>query len=359
MRPLSCDHLVVGAGSTGLAVADHLLRRNSGSVILLDRLESPQARMGESRVPLLVPPCDPPCDASDSSDWEGPIHRALELYEGWSNWLEMDPGYRRSGALVLSAENVRNGDWLESGEIRRRWSALGDMSSGAHFVAECGTVNHQEVLAALMWRLRKSGGRFHGGAALNHLEETSNGVHFYTSRRDGFAQRVYLCQGAAAPSMMKEMGVRHRQKIETVCEFSFDLSGDFPPLIHWPHHKATLFFSSSSTAELHMVSTPIDPLPGGNLPTAAVDWELLSSFRKAWGPFIPGFSDSVIRKARARHRRAHDADSLEVVSSAGGCIQMPAAAGEYQDLMFPALAEALVEQVDSGATGGLLEDLGD
>ena len=108
-----------------------------------------------------------------------------------------------------------------------------------------------------------------------------------------------------------------------------------------------------------MVSTPIDPLPGGNLPTAAVDWELLSSFRKAWGPYIPGFSDSVIRKARARHRRAHDADSLEVVSSAGGCIQMPAAAGEYQDLMFPALAEALVEQVDSGATGGLLEDLGD
>ena len=43
MQPLNCDYLVVGAGSTGLAVVDHLLRREAGSVVLVDALETPLA----------------------------------------------------------------------------------------------------------------------------------------------------------------------------------------------------------------------------------------------------------------------------------------------------------------------------
>ena len=350
MRPLSCDHLIVGAGSTGLAVADHLLRRDAGSVVLIDRLESPQARIGEGRVPLLQP-------LESLEVLLEHARRGHELYEGWSSWLEKDPDFRRCGALVVDSGSDDSEDGLSVDELQRRWSALGDWQQGGRFDSRSGIVDGQEVLAALMWRLRKSGGRFHGGSTLEHLEEVENGVHFTTSRREGFAGRVYLCHGAAAPFLMTDLGVRHRQRIETLCEFTLGLSGDLPPLIHWPQEKATLFTTESGSVELHLITEPGEQLPGGNLPTAEVSWSRLSQFRGCWDTQIPGLSAAVIRKARARYRRSCHESSLEVVSSAQGRILMPGAAGVHQDLLFPSLSEAVVEQTLSGFTGGLLEDL--
>ena len=353
MRPLSCDHLIVGAGSTGLAVADHLLRREAGSVILLDRLETPQAKIGESKVPLIYPP-----EATEAAlSLDDAARRGLELYEGWSSWLEKDPGFRKCGALIIGEDVSRGGEELTASELQRRWSGLGEWSETVNFDFRSGIADGQEVLGALLWRLRKSGGRFYGGNTLQLLEEQQDGVHFVTSRREGFAGKVYLCHGAAAPFLIKDLGVRHRQKIETLCEFTLGFSGDLPPLVHWPREKATLYATESGSIELHLVTDPGDLLPGGNLSTAEVDWKRLGEFRESWDSRIPGLADAVIRKARARHRRACDSASLEVVTSAHGRILMPAAAGDFHELLFPALSETLVEQALSGATGGLLEDL--
>lgn len=354
MRPLNCDHLIIGAGSTGLAVADHLLRRDAGSVILIDSQETPQARMGESRVPLLFPSFR----KMESTEIQNHAHRGLELYEGWSSWLEKDPGFRKCGSLIVDESISAEMDRLNAEELQRRWSGLGEWSGVAAFDPQSGIVDGQEVLGALLWRLRKFGGRFYGGNTLQLLEEQEDGVHFVTSRREGFAGKVYLCHGSAAPFLMKDLGVRHRQNVETLCEFTLGLSGDFPPLIHWPDEKATLYATEPGAVELHLSTGPGELLPGGNLATAEVSWKRLGQFREKWDSRIPGLSDAVIRKARARHRRVCDSASLEVVSSAYGRIFMPAAAGEFQELLFPALAEVLVEQVLSGSSGGLLEDLG-
>lgn len=354
MRPLICDHLIIGAGSTGLAVADHLLRREAGSVILIDSQETPQARIGESRVPLLFPAGS----KSESSQLQDHARRGLELYEGWSSWLEKDPGFRQCGALMVDEAIAEQTGPLDGQEMQRRWSGLGEWSGVMGFDPQSGIVDGQEVLGALLWRLRKFGGRFYGGNTLQLLEEQEDGVQFVTSRREGFAGKVYLCHGAAAPFLMKDLGVRHRQNVETLCEFTLGLSGDLPPLIHWPEEKATLYATEPGAVELHLSTGPGELLPGGNLATAEVGWKRLGQFRETWDSRIPGLSEAVIRKARARHRRVCDSASLEVVSSAFGRIFMPAAAGEFQELLFPALSEVLVEQALSGSTGGLLEDLG-
>ncbi|OUU22706.1 MAG: hypothetical protein CBC13_07345 [Planctomycetia bacterium TMED53] len=354
MGPLECDHLVVGAGSTGLAVADQLLRREMGSVIVIDSLESPQARTGECRAALLYP---------DVDDFENCAKRGYELYEGWSNWLEVDPEFRRSGALFVvdSAEesSEKSHEILNPEEMKRRWSALGDRSVYARFDPRCGTVDGQSVHGALMWRMRHGGGRFHGGSSLSLLDESESGVHFMTSRREGVAGKVYLCQGPEAVSLMASLGSRHRQEVETVSEFTLNLEGDFPPVIDWGEEGATLFATEAGTTELHFAGPSGEAGPGGHLATPAVDWDHLSRFRSQWSDWIPGLNEAVILKARARHRRAWNESSHEIASSSGGRIVMPGCAGQFQELLFPALAEYLIEQIFTGQTGGLLEDLED
>jgi len=352
LGPLECDHLIVGAGSAGLAAADQLLRRESGSVIVVDSLESPQAHFGECRVPLLFPAW-PRLNAC--------AVRGYELYEGWSSWLESDPGFRRSGALFVGemeekspSESCEN---LSSEAIKSRWSSLGQRNVSARFDRRCGSVDGQAVHAALMWRMRNSGGRFYGGSRLSNLEESDSGVHFMTSRREGVAGKVYLFHGAQAPAVLESMGSRSHQGIETVSEFSLSLSGDFPPVISWPEESAILFATETNSVELWMGGPSGELLPGGNLPTPEVDWKRLAAFRSEWNDWIPGLEEAVIRKARARHRRLPDEVPTEIFTSAGGRILMPGSAGEFQELLFPALAENMVEKVLSGDTGGLLEDL--
>ncbi|MDC0347264.1 FAD-binding oxidoreductase [Planctomycetota bacterium] len=348
MGPLECDHLVVGAGSTGLAVVDHLLRREAGSVLLIDSHETPQSRLGAPRAPLI------PAEGDRWSRWS---RRGQELYEGWDSWLEIDPGLRRSGVLIMGEQSTIDGEILDSEKMKHRWSGLSDTDSWATFLGHGATVDAMEVTSALMWRMRKGGGRFHGGAALHSLEEASDGVHFSTSRREGFASHVFLCVGAHSTKLLEGFGVRHGHRLETVSEFTLAWDGEVPPLIHWPKEKAVLFRSSKDEVEIILQADLEDADLPGPLPDPTVCWEALSEFRKKWCSWLPPLEVAAVKRARARHRVSFSEESSTLYASAGGRIVMPGSCGEHSELLFPVMAEEAVEQVLAGSTGGLLEDL--
>ena len=166
LKPLHCEHLVVGAGSTGLAVVDHLLRREQGSVILVDSLDSPQAGPTGGRTPLLSP---------GEGNWSLLVDRARELYEGWSDWIEVDPQLRRCGVL-LPRVHGNSLEALDSADSMRRWSKLSD-SGPVCAIDDCAaTVDAVTVASALMWRIRKAGGNFYPGSALSTLVEEADAV---------------------------------------------------------------------------------------------------------------------------------------------------------------------------------------
>ncbi|MGE4619762.1 MAG: FAD-dependent oxidoreductase [Planctomycetota bacterium] len=347
MLPLNCDHLVVGAGSTGLAVVDHLLRREAGSVILVDALETPQVAPFGSRVPLLNPAFP---------GWREVNQRSHELYEGWQDWIEIDPGLRRCGVL-MPTEHQSFADpaleILESEDSARRWSGLGSDGPSCYYDQQGATVSPVSVASALMWRIRKAGGRFHASCALSSIVEKDDGVHFSAGVRQGIAQKVFLCAGVFSLDLLEKQSVRHPFSREAVSIFTLDICADLPPVIYWPDERVILIDNEDGSHDLYL-HRALNPV---GTTTPSVDWDACSEFRQSKEPWINGFVEATVTKARCEHRIGPVDAPATSVSSAGGRIATPGACGEHSALLFPALAEIAVEKHLSGDVGGLLEDL--
>jgi len=341
LKPLHCEHLVVGAGSTGLAVVDHLLRREQGSVILVDSLDSPQAGPTGGRTPLLSP---------GEGNWSLLVDRARELYEGWSDWIEVDPQLRRCGVL-LPRVHGNSLEALDSADSMRRWSKLSD-SGPVCAIDDCAaTVDAVTVASALMWRIRKAGGNFYPGSALSTLVEEADAVHFSTGIREGVAEKVYLCTGASSLHWLEKLGIRHPFQRETVSIFTLQLDEELPPIIQWQEDRAILFDRGDGFHELRLY----DDCSSDASATPAVNWDRFAAFRDEWMHWIPLLEGSEALKARAVNQIACP-DTPPLISSAGGRVIFPGACGESSALMFPALAEQAVELQLSGNSGGLLEE---
>lgn len=345
MKPLRCDHLVVGAGSTGLAVADHLLRRGTGSVILIDALDSPQEGPTGGRIPLLAP---------RGAAWAPIVDRARELYEGWTDWIEIDPELRRCGALLPvspSSTPPTAQTLLDAPDSSRRWSSLQDTGLRCFHEPEAATVDPVAVASALMWRIRKVGGHILPRSALTSMEEKSDGVHFCAGVRAGTAGSVYICTGTDSLRWLDRLGLRHHYHAETVSRFTLELDDELPPIIYWQDERALLFERGDGYHELLMISDVV--AEHGDAPS--VDWDRYASFRDVWRQWIPLFEDSRTLEAMASHQVSR-LDHPDPLISAGGRIVFPGACGEFSQLLFPALAEMSVEGQLAGNVGGLLED---
>ncbi len=346
MLPLDCDHLVIGAGSTGLAVVDHLLRREAGSVVLVDALETPSVGPFGYRVPLLDP---------GTREWATVSARSRELYEGWADWLEVDPQLNRCGVLLPGDENSMVLEGIESllpEDSSRRWSALSPDGPSCFYDHSGSTVDPVAVAGALMWRIRKAGGRFHSSAPIRSLVETEDGVQFVAGSREGIARKVFLCAGASTLSILDQHSVRHPFRAETTSVFTLDLSIDVPQVIYWKEERAVLVDNGTGALDLHL-TRPLED--SRSLPS--VDWEGCKDFCQRHGEWIEGLSTAVTLKARAMNRIGPVESPPSEVSSAGGRIVTPGACGEHSSLVFPALSEAVVEKHLAGEVGGLLEDL--
>jgi len=346
LQPLNCDHLVVGAGSTGLAVVDHLLRREAGSVVLVDALETPSVGPFGSRVPLLEP---------TDGRWQGVTRRGWELYDGWADWLEVDPGLRRCGVLMPGEpiSGSRDGiEVLDPADTSRRWPALSVDGPICCYDQYGSTVDPVAVAGALMWRMRKSGGRIHTSAPLSSLVEKDDGVQFTAGSREGIASKVFLCAGVSTLSILERHSVRHPFTRETNSIFTLDLSVDLPPVIYWRDERAILVDNGTGSRDLYLRRA----LEGSESVMPAVDWDGFTDFCKRHDDWIENLSSVVTLKARAEHRIGPLEDPPEPISSAGGRIVTPGACGEHSALVFPALAEMVVESHLSGRVGGLLED---
>ncbi len=341
MKPLHCEHLVVGAGSTGLAVVDHLLRREQGSVILLDSLDSPQAGPTGERAPLL-----PPREGS----WSALVDRARELYEGWSDWIEVDPQLRRCGALLPRAQK-NSLETLDGADAMRRWSNLSASGPVCSIDGSASTVDSVTVASALMWRIRKAGGLFFPGSALSTLVEKPDSVHFSAGIREGVAEKVYLCTGVSSLHWLEKLGVRHPFQRETVSIFTLQLDEELPPIIQWHEDRAILFDRGDGFHELRLY----EDCAADEASNPAVNWDQFTSFREDWKHWIPLLDGCEALKARAVYQIACPATPARI-SSAGGRVIFPGACGESSALLFPALSEQAVELQLSGNSGGLLEE---
>ncbi|MEE2883983.1 MAG: FAD-dependent oxidoreductase [Planctomycetota bacterium] len=345
MQPLNCDHLVVGAGSTGLAVVDHLLRREAGSVVLVDSLEAPSVGPYGCRVPLLDP---------GMPQWSEVAVRARELYDGWADWLEVDPELRRCGVLMPgpSESSLPEGvEILEPEDSNRRWSALSSDGPLCKYDRNGSTVDSVAVAGALMWRMRKAGGRFHSSAPLRSLVEKEDGVQFVAGSREGVASKVFLCAGVSSLSILEQHSVRHPFARETTSIFTLDLPADLPPVIYWREERAILVDNGTGHHDLYL-SRPVDD----DQALPSVGWDGFKDFCQRHCGWIEGLSAAVTLKARAVNRIGRLESPPSEVVSAGGKILTPGACGEHSALFFPALAEIVVERHLSGEVGGLLED---
>ncbi|MEE2856985.1 MAG: FAD-dependent oxidoreductase [Planctomycetota bacterium] len=345
MKPLRCDHLVVGAGSTGLAVADHLLRREAGSVILIDALDSPQAGPTGERIPLLAPQGDA---------WSPIVHRARELYEGWNDWIEVDPELRRCGALVpvpTTSSTMPSSTVLEAPDSSRRWSSLQEAGPRCHHQPEAATVDPVTVASALLWRIRKVGGHFLPRSVLTAMDEKTDGVDFCAGIRTGTAGRIYICTGIDSLRWLDRLRLRHRYQAETVSSFTVALDDELPPIIYWQEERAMLFERGDGYHEVLLISDS----HGVDADPPSVDWDRYAAFRDVWRQWIPLLEDSQTLKAKASSQ-VSKIDHPEQLVSAGGRIIFPGACGEFSQLLFPALAEMSVEGQLAGDVGGLLED---
>ncbi len=345
MKPLRCDHLVVGAGSTGLAVADHLLRREAGSVILIDALDSPQAGPTGDRIPLLAP---------QGHAWSQIVHRARELYEGWTDWIEVDPELRRCGALVpVSATDTSPpaSPVLDAPDSSRRWSSLQDTGPLCYHEPEVSTVDPVTVASALMWRIRKVGGHFLPRSPLTSMEEKADGVDFCAGIRSGTAGSIYICTGIDSLRWLDRLRLRHRYQAETVSSFTLELDDELPPIIYWQEERAMLFERADGYHELMLIGNDC----GDGTDPPSVDWDRYAAFRDLWRRWIPLLEDSQTVKARASSQISRT-DHPDPLISAGGRIVFPGGCGEFSQLLFPALAEMSVEGQLAGGVGGLLED---
>jgi glycine/D-amino acid oxidase-like deaminating enzyme len=341
VKPHDCEFLVVGAGSTGLALVDHLLRRDVGSVTLLDTLNSPQAGPTGTRVPLLAP---------SGPQWDPCVRRSRELYEGWSDWIEIDPELRRCGALLPEANGLLP---LQGTDSARRWSSLQPDGPICMHDPAAATVDSISVASALLWRIRKAGGNFFPTTCLSSLVETSDGVHFTAGVREGTASHVFLCVGSESLDWLDRLGVRHQFVHENVSTFTIQLSDDLPPIIYWGEEKALLFDRGDGLHDLQLIDSFEES--AGSLPS--VDWNRCANFRAKWKDWIPQLADTETLRASAR-KQISCMDAPSTIASAGGRIVFPGACGEFSPLLFPALAEMTVESHLAGTTGGLLEDLG-
>ncbi len=346
MQPLNCDHLVVGAGSTGLAVVDHLLRRELGSVALVDALETPRVGPFGTRVPLLAPALP---------RWDPVTCRGWELYDGWTDWLEVDPGLQRCGVLMPVDSDSGSTDGVEvldPADTHRRWSGLSVAGPICNYDRYGSTVDSVAVAGALMWRLRKNGGRFHSSSALTSLTENEDGVHFVAGSREGIADKVFLCAGVATLSILERHGIGHPFSRETTSIFTLDLGEDLPPVIYWRDERAILVDNGTGSRDLYLSRE----LEDTDSSVPAVDWDGCTDFCQRHGDWIDNLATSVTSKARAEHRIGPHESPAIGVSSVGGRIVAPGACGEHSPLVFPALAEMVVEGHLSGKLGGLLED---
>jgi len=354
VRPLVCEHLVVGAGLLGLATADHLLRRGADSVLVVERRSSPNGgRPGEVGAILR-------CTAPALTEAE---ERGRLLLTSGADYLDHDflsegSGYRRLGSIGETSHPSAGTAFEElTGEqAAERFPGLLSAEFSGRFHAEDGTLDTMGLLTALHARVRAQGGRVLFDAELQQLTEEEGTVRFQAGVRSGRAGRVLLAAGPRNPRLLELVGVRADWALEEVHSFRVgtpEIPGPVIRLEEPPGGSPRGVLLPRALREWDLEVSR--PQSGDEEPT--VDWSLLEALREEWGGRLPWLRDSDVRKARAHSRLALDPRE-PILTSRGGRTLAGGAFGAHGLSLFPAVAEQLAERAlgEVDPLAGILED---
>lgn len=347
MRRLECEHLVVGGGLLGLAVADHLLRRGARGVQVFERRGAPNAgRPGEPGVvlrsghPLL-------------GEFEA---RGRTLLESPQDVLGVELPFRRAGSLRIPADlPIPPGcERLGEDQLAARFPGLVVGAEAARFAPSDGTLETLPLIAALHARLRAQGGRLVVDAEVLDLREEEDAVAFTASGRSGRAGRVHLAAGADNLRMLPALGCRHHWGIEVVHTFHLATPRESGAALWIPAARAALAPLGEGTWELEIA---VDVAGGPRAAEPSVDWTLLERFRSEHGERIPWLAETQVRRARVLPRLAFVAEETVLVSRLGR-IAAGGAFGAHGLALHSAVAEAMAERALAPleAAGGVLEE---
>ncbi|MEM7167220.1 MAG: hypothetical protein AAF581_17290 [Planctomycetota bacterium] len=165
MEALQVDHLVVGGGLLGLALADQILRRGGDNVLVIEAESAPSRRgLGGGGVVL----------RTGLDAYRAVEDRALLLLEEWPDYLGVDPLYRRVETQKYTYTE-----------------ADGNIAQAA--CSDGGLIDTVRLVSALHEHVRGRRGRLLFDAQLEQIERTADrGFRFRAAGREGVANNVYL-----------------------------------------------------------------------------------------------------------------------------------------------------------------------
>ncbi len=352
MRSLDAKHLVIGGGLLGLATADHLLRRGADGVVVIEKASTPGlARRGVGGLVL-------------SSGLPG--NHSLEdrshlLLDDWPTYLEIDPKFRRAGALVSPAPTQSPADWeaLQGDDPRLR-SFRSDESHA--FAGRDGLLDTEELTGALHWQVRRRGGRVLTDCTVQSLTDHGGRIGFSGTTRQGSGERVYLTAGAETPALARTIGVplpfrqvcwQEMQLVGEPGEFAIIRLRRRPPaddLGGLLELDADVCESESSDDSevivLHedgSIYLSVVRSCGPRADNLAVDWSLWEEIREELTAMIPALASARVRSGRAEQILALDSSPVSPVVECNGRLIVGGSFGLSGLLLSLSVGEALAE----------------
>ena len=291
MRELSAQHLIIGSGLVGLAVADRLLAAGHSGIVLVDKAPTAGLSKSAARDVLLT--------TGDPSLLE--LERVgLEYLHAWNETLGEDPRFRRCGSIshpiFLESDDATT---LDAETVTQRVPYLRiDEGDVAIFHPEDGVVDSTRITTALAASVRERGAHFAYATEVGALidDPEARRVRFESSHRHGEAETVYVAAGLGTPRILEAMGVEFDGR--ATCWNTFELDAE-------PHPPAVLRLEDVGglvTSDGHGRLTLVLPDPDATSGPPRVRWDLLESFRRDHADRFPELSAARVRRGSAETR---------------------------------------------------------
>lgn len=339
MNQISAEHLIVGAGLLGLALAQRLHQKGAEGIVILEKEPSVTPTPLAARNLVL---------RSGSPSYRDLEDVGLEQLRNWSTWLEADPGYQPLGSLRFPVFLESEGTTMLGAEEAGQHAPGLQLESHEEAVLEPddGTVDAAQLLAELHSEARQHGFPIRWGSELSMVQDEGSGVEFRAGSWEGTANRVYLTAGSGNLGLLRSLGLPRFQ----LCAwhtFELDAPPGPPSLLRLEEEDDTVIFEDGQGTMVVVI--PATPSTEQNHPP--VDWNLLAGLRQRLGERIPRLAQATVARARAEHRLDLDPRSPGIVSALGGRLLAAGGFGLHRLPLSLAIAEAMIEADEPGTTG--------
>ena len=221
---LVVNHLIVGSGIFGLALADQLLRRGESGVLIVS--EGDLSSTVRQSIPL--------CVQSEDSEYSSVEKRGFELLEYWPSFMEADPKLRTSGSTsvltctcgdsgsrVNSLSSEQHFSKIESDQLSLCCSLLSERQSSLseppeqdddpgksfYFSEKDSVIELSQLVSSLNRSIRSRGGRIKHDFSIDSIQSTESGVTFGSGGQKGIAQKVYFCDGQSVQPLARALKI--------------------------------------------------------------------------------------------------------------------------------------------------------